>query len=190
MVPAPPLFDSLTGWAGGAAPPCVAEKLSDVGDTASAGGAGGLSVSVTGTVLGAPVEPGESIVTFPVYVPALRPDVSTETVTSLGAVPLPGDAESHGLSSEAAKLSVPPPVLDTVKVFDAGFDPPATPLNDSEDGLTESAGGAGGPELTAYAESGPSVKFPPVAHVAGRSVSVRPALVCSGPPLAPPAWSR
>ena len=69
----------------------------------------------------------------------------TAAVTSLGAAPLAGDSVSHGTSSDAVKFSVPPPVLDTVTVFEAGDAPPAVPLNVNDAGDTDSAGGGGGP---------------------------------------------
>jgi hypothetical protein len=53
----PPVFEIDSVLAAGLAPPCVAENDSAEGDTDSAGGVGGSSVSVTVTVFGEPVAP-------------------------------------------------------------------------------------------------------------------------------------
>jgi hypothetical protein len=52
-----PVFVTDTVLAAGFAPPCVALKASVAGVTASAAGAGGSTVKVTGTVLGEPATP-------------------------------------------------------------------------------------------------------------------------------------
>ena len=59
-------------------------------------------------------------------------------------VPLVGATLSHRTSSDAVQLIVPPPVLDTVRVLDAGLAPPAVPLNEMLDGETDSDGGVTG----------------------------------------------
>src|SRR4051794_40098353 len=111
----------LSVLAPGPAAPSVAVNASDVGATASAGGCGGATVSVTGIVFGDPVAPAAVTVTVAVYVPAPRPVVSAATVRSRGALPLAGATESHAASSDALKLSAPSPLLETVSVLDAGF---------------------------------------------------------------------
>ena len=57
-------------------------------------------------------------------------------------VPLVGDTESHGRLSLTLQLSVPPPPFEICSVLLDGFEPPATALNDSDDGLRTSAGAA------------------------------------------------
>ena len=52
-------------------------------------------------VCGEPLAPAAVIVTSPVYVPAARPAVATDTVTFAGAVPLAGATDSHAASSDA-----------------------------------------------------------------------------------------
>ena len=59
----PPVLDTESVFAAGLAPPAVAENDSVAGETDSAGGAGGSTVSVTGTVFGEPVAPAAAIVT-------------------------------------------------------------------------------------------------------------------------------
>src|ERR687888_506106 len=53
----PPVFVTDTVCAAGFAPPCTAVKARLVGETDSAGGVGGSTVSVTGMVFGEPVAP-------------------------------------------------------------------------------------------------------------------------------------
>ena len=67
------------------------------------------------------------------------------TVSDCGAVPLAGDTESHGASSDALKASDPPPSLATLSVLAAGWAPPATAENASEPGATASRAGSPGP---------------------------------------------
>jgi hypothetical protein len=82
-------------WAAGFAPPATALKVSAWGVTLSAGGAGGVSVSVTGICFGEPVAPAAATVTVAVCVPAARPVVSSETVMSCAASPLAGETDSQ-----------------------------------------------------------------------------------------------
>jgi hypothetical protein len=58
----PPVLETDSVLAAGFAPPWVAEKDSAEGDTDSAGGVGGSSVSVTVTVLGEPDAPAAASV--------------------------------------------------------------------------------------------------------------------------------
>ena len=108
-------------FAAGALPPTVAANASEAGATASAGGAGAVTVSVTGIVAGAPATPGAATVTFAVYVPAASPVVLAVTVSVCGASPEPGETLSHGASPLAVKLSVPPPSFATASVRAAGW---------------------------------------------------------------------
>ena len=57
-----------------------------------------------------------------------------------GAVPLVGATASQVWSSEAVKLSEPPPEFVTFTVCAAGFAPPWVPLNARLVGATERAG--------------------------------------------------
>src|SRR3954470_2537751 len=97
----PPVLEIASAFDAGFAPPRTAEKLSDDGDTPSAGGDEASTVSVTGIVLGEPVAPGAVTVTVAVYVPGLRPPASTDSATLCGAVPLAGDSDSQLASSDA-----------------------------------------------------------------------------------------
>jgi hypothetical protein len=105
-------------------------------------------------------------------------------------VPLPGVTDSHGASSDALKLKVPPPVFATESVLAAGLAAPASTLNDSAAGATPSAG-AGGAAATPHSvpDTGPSLQLPRLAQVAGSAPRLRPRLVRSAPPV-PPALSR
>ena len=64
----PPVFVTATVLAAGLDPPCVALNDRLAGETASAGGAGGSTVSVTAIVLGEPVAPAVVAVTVTVAV--------------------------------------------------------------------------------------------------------------------------
>ncbi len=75
--------------------------------------------------------------------PGASADFAAATVIVPAPVPLPGEIDSHGALSDAVQLSVPPPVLATVSVLDAGSGPSATALKDSEAGDTARAGGGG-----------------------------------------------
>jgi hypothetical protein len=178
----PPVLATASDCAGGAAPPSTAVNARLAGVTESAGGCGGATVRVTGTCFGEPLTPADVTVTVAVYVPAASPATLTEAVRSAGAEPLPGVTDSHDASSLAVNDRVPPPVLLTDSVLVAGLDPPAVALNASDDGVTASAGGGGGPGGTpmTYADSGPSLHTGPVAHVAGSAARLLLALPCSG----------
>src|SRR3954447_15192714 len=108
-VPKPSLA-TLIPLPSGAGRPCTAANDSDVGFTRRIGG--GFTVNVTGSD-SVPNEP--EIVIVAVYVPTAIPLGSAVAMTvagaliDLGAIPLSGDTESHGASSEIEKSSVPPP---------------------------------------------------------------------------------
>jgi hypothetical protein len=142
-VPLPP-FVTDTVFAAGLAPPCVALNARVVGETASAGGAGGSTVKVTGIVFGDPDAPAAVTVTSVVYVPAVRPLTDGVTVIVPAFVPLPGETVSQVALSATVQSIAPPPVLLTDSVFAAGLAPPWVALNVRLDGVTDSAGGAGG----------------------------------------------
>ena len=107
------------------------------------GGGGSLTVNVTGTVFGDPLTPAAVTVTVALWVPAARPAGFAVTVTAWGAEPLAGATDSHAASSDAVKLSVPPPVFVTSIVLPAGALPPTVAANASDAGDTASAGGGG-----------------------------------------------
>ena len=119
-------------------------NASVVGVTASAGGVGAATVSVTGIAAGDPVAP---VARRPspsrCRCPGSRPVIDGVTVSVAAPVPEAGVTVSHDASSDAVQLSVPPPVLVTASVFAAGAVPPAVALNARLDGVTESAGGTG-----------------------------------------------
>jgi hypothetical protein len=115
-----------------------------VGDTDSAGGAGGSTVSVTGIVFGELSAPTADTVTSVVYVPADSPLIDGVTVIVPAPVPLAGDTLSQLALSDAVQSSVPEPAFDTLSVFAAGLEPPAVALNDRLVGDTDSDAGAGG----------------------------------------------
>ena len=104
-----------------------------------------MTVRVTGMLIGEPVAPVEVIVTVPLYVPALNPEVSTLTDTVAGAEPLPGVAESQGALLDAAQESVPPPAFVTDIVWEAGLAPPTCPLNARLPGVSDNTGPGTGP---------------------------------------------
>jgi hypothetical protein len=81
-------------------------------------------------------------------VPAARPLIDGVTVIVPELVPLPGETLNHVSLSDAVQSIDPPPVLLTDSVFAAGLDPPAVPLNDRLDGVTDSAGGVGGSSVS------------------------------------------
>ena len=138
-----PVLVTLKVLEAGLAPPATELNARLAGETASTGvAAAGSTVKVTGTSLGDPVAPVAVTLTLPVYVPAARPLTSADTVRSRGAVPDAGVTDSHGASSEAVKESVPPPLLATLSVLDAGLVPPAVAEKDRLAGVTESAGAA------------------------------------------------
>ena len=61
-----PVFVTDTLWGAGLLPPTVALNVRLDGETASAGGGGGSTVSVTGIALGEPVAPSAVTVTVAV----------------------------------------------------------------------------------------------------------------------------
>ena len=152
----PPL-ETVSVFVVGSAPPRVAVNARLDGVTDSVGGAGGATVSVTGTVFGEPVAPGALIVTVAVYVPAARPFVDGVTVTVPGPEPFAGETASQSASSAAVQLSVPVPSLPTEIVFASGLGPPWSAANDSVLGVTPSTGSAGPDEhRTGRSMSAPS----------------------------------
>jgi hypothetical protein len=62
------------------------------------------------------------------------------TESAAGAVPLAGVTLSHGWSSDALKLSVPPPLFVTLTVCAGGFAPPCVALKASVAGATARTG--------------------------------------------------
>ena len=80
---------------------------------------------MTPTVFGEPATPAAVTVTVAVWVPRARPAIDGATVSVAGALPLPGETDSHGASSLTVKLSVPPPVLLTATSLEAGLAPPS-----------------------------------------------------------------
>ena len=125
----PPVLVTATVLAAGLVPPAVAVKARVVGETDSAGGVGGLTVSVTVIVFGEPVAPVAVTVTSVVYVPAASPVIDGVTVIVPAFVPLAGDTLSHVALSDAVQSIVPPPVLLTASVLAAGSEPPAVAVN-------------------------------------------------------------
>lgn len=81
-------------------------------------------VSVTGMVLGVFVAPMALMVIVALYVPAVRPVMLMLMVEEPDPVPVAGLGVSHVTSSVTVQLSVPPPVLDIVRVWLVGFAPP------------------------------------------------------------------
>src|SRR4051794_12804698 len=97
------------------------------------------------------------------------------TVTVPEPVPDAGVTPSQLALSDAVQDSVPPPELLTVSVLAAGLAPPAVPLNASEAGETDSAGGDGGdgaPGLKATV----AISHGVLAPVDTRAAGVSPAL--------------
>ena len=140
----PPVLVTATVLAAGLVPPAVAVKASVVGETESAGGVGGLTVSVTVIVFGEPVAPVAVTVISVVYVPAASPVIDGVTVIVPAFVPLVGDTLSHVALSDAVQSIVSPPVLLTASVLAAGSEPPAVAVKARLAGVTDSAGGVGG----------------------------------------------
>ena len=75
--------------------------------------------------------------------PAASPVPLIAAESAAGALPLAGETESQDWSSDAVKLSEPPPLLLTLTVCAAGFAAPAVIVNDSVLGETASTGVAG-----------------------------------------------
>src|SRR5262249_46333566 len=82
--------------------------------------------------------------TAPVYVPAEIPVMLTATCTVPLLVPEDGETESQPWLSLTVQLSVPPPLLLTVKLCAPGLAPPAVPLKLSVELPSDRAGDAGG----------------------------------------------
>ena len=57
-------------------------------------------------VMGLPVAPEEAIITVPLYVPAVKPDGFTETLTVPGVAPLVGVADNQVPVEVTVKLTV------------------------------------------------------------------------------------
>src|SRR5947209_718617 len=95
-------------------------------DTTSDDDAGAAAtVNVTATDAGELDAPVPAILTVPVYVPAARPAVATETAMLDGAVPERGEAFNQNALVVAVQLSVPPPVFATDTDCGAGAALPA-----------------------------------------------------------------
>ena len=75
--------------------------------------------------------------------PAARPATLTDADSAAGALPLAGETASQVWSSDAVKLSEPPPLFVTFTVCAAGFAPPAVAVNDRLAGETASTGVGG-----------------------------------------------
>jgi len=128
---ATPLTETVCG--AGAVPPIWYAKLREAGLTVSVDAAA-VTVNVTGTVFGLPVEPGAVTATEPVYVPAARPAVLMETL----ALFEPGVTDSHVPPEAAAvKVLATPPIES---VCGAGAVPPTWYAKVSEAGLTVRVG--------------------------------------------------
>jgi hypothetical protein len=110
----PPVFEMPSVWFAGFAAPCCPENVNDVADSPIAGGT--VTVRVTLAVVGLLDAPAAVSVIAPLYVPALRPLVFTDSVIAPAPVPLAGVSVSHPASSEAFQLSVPPPVFEMLSV--------------------------------------------------------------------------
>src|SRR4051794_27870042 len=79
----PPVLLTEIDCDGGLEPPETAANVRLPGEVARTGVAG-LTVNVTGIVLGEPLTPAADTVTLPVYVPAARLPVAAVTVTVPG----------------------------------------------------------------------------------------------------------
>jgi hypothetical protein len=99
-----------------------------------------LTMRFTGTTCGDPCAPVAVIVTWPTYVPGLRPVIDALTERFCGAVPFMGETASHDASLEAEKLSEPIPAFDTDTVDGDGSDPPAAAAMVSELGVADRTG--------------------------------------------------
>jgi len=137
-VPAPE-FVIDSDWEAGFPCPWNAENERLVGLTASVGGA---SVNVTGTLTGELDAPAALKTIVAVYVPCARPEMFTAAVTLPEFVPLVGVTVSHDADSLTVQFRLPPPALLTAIVCEAGLLPPGVATYDSEELLSEKAGGA------------------------------------------------
>jgi hypothetical protein len=129
---------TLTVCDAGAAPPCVWENDNEVGVAVIVDEPPVTTVSVTGTEA---VAVPAVTVTEPWYVPALSPDVLTDTVRVAGVLPLAGVTVNHVefVLTLVVKVAAPPePVIWTV--WDAGAAPPMVCENDNEVGEAVSVG--------------------------------------------------
>jgi hypothetical protein len=141
----PPVLVTVKAFVSTVGAPATALNDNTEGATASWGGCGGGStVKVTGTERGEPPAPAAATVIVAVWVPAARPAIDAETVTSRPPVPLPGATLSHAASSETVQLRVPPPLLLIASVRSAGLAPPCVPPKARLPGVTASAGPGGG----------------------------------------------
>jgi len=83
-------------------------------------------VKPTGTVWGVLVAPGAEMVMVALYVPALRPDMSTDTVTLSSSPvdePLIGLKDSQAASSLTLQSKVSSPEFQMLKVWLEGLGP-------------------------------------------------------------------
>src|SRR5437762_12994061 len=87
--------------------PRNAVSVRELGDTERSGGA--VITNVTVTCAGLPVAPADVTVTWPMCVPADRPDGLSVSVIVAGAVPVPGAAVSPVVSLVAPHDRMPPP---------------------------------------------------------------------------------
>ena len=122
-------------WLAGLGPPCVAEKLRDVGLTFNWFDTPDVMLSVTRTETGELEAPFAAMEIAVRYAPGGRPVVLAETATVPGVTPVVGVAVSHEASSFTVKLSGPP-VLVIESDCGAGLDPPDTAWNVSIAGFT------------------------------------------------------
>jgi hypothetical protein len=104
----------------------------------------GVTKNPTVTVAGDPMTPDAVIIMWPVTVPTGRAPSIALICKVCGAVPLVGVTVSHGESLAAVKVSVPPPIFETVTEAGAGFAPPCTVVKDSEAADRERIGAVGG----------------------------------------------
>jgi hypothetical protein len=138
------VFTSDTVWAGGAAPPGVAEKVREAGVTAIDGVM--LRTSrLTGMVTVGVLMPrlDEVIVIVPLYAPTASVAEVTVTWRLVPDEPLVGVIDNQLPPLLVEKLAVhvrlPDPVLFTVKLWARGFEP-ASAAKDSEDAVTPMIG--------------------------------------------------
>ena len=106
----------------GPGPPTAYEKDSVCGLTCN-GAAGGVTVRLTATVCVPLAEPGEAMLTVPLYVPVDKPAAFTETLSVAGVTPLAGLNVIHAALAVAVTLALPG-LADTLTDCAAGVAPP------------------------------------------------------------------
>ena len=136
---------TATVLAAGLAPPTVAVKARLAGETDSAGGGGGSTVSVTGIVFGEPVAPAAVTVMSSCTSPPPGRVIDGVAVIVPAFVPLVGDTLSHARARPTpSSPSTRRRCWTPTSVLAAGLAPPAVALKDRLAGVTDSDGGVGG----------------------------------------------